>query len=162
VLGLPGVSIAALVAAAGLTGLGGLVLGSRLADRIGRRATAAAAMVAIGGLGVLTYSGSAPALVAGYLLGVLAASTFGPAAGALANEVFPTSVRASVAGWLVAARVLGAVLGLLAFGAVADIGNRFGLAALAMFPPAALAVGLFAFLPETRGREPEELWPGIA
>jgi MFS family permease len=119
-------------------------------------------MVAIAGLGVLTYSGSRPALVAGYLLGVLAASTFGPAAGALANELFPTSVRASVAGWLVAASVLGAVLGLLAFGAVADIGNRFALAALATFLPSVVAVSLFALLPETRGREPEDLWPGTA
>jgi MFS family permease len=162
VVGLSGVTIAALVAAAGLTGLAGLALGSRLADRIGRRPTSAAAMVAIAGLGVLTYSGSRPALVAGYLLGVLAASTFGPAAGTLANELFPTSVRASVAGWLVAASVLGAVLGLLAFGAVADIGNRFALAALATFLPSVVAVSLFALLPETRGREPEDLWPEAA
>lgn len=71
-------------------------------------------------------------------------------------------MRASVAGWLVAASVLGAVLGLLAFGAVADIGSRFGLAAVATFLPAVGAVALFALLPETRGREPEELWPGAA
>jgi MFS family permease len=162
VVGLSGVAIAALVTVAGLTGLAGLVLGSRLADAIGRRPTCGAAMAAIAGLGVVTFSGSRAALVAGYLFGVMAASTFGPAAGALASELFPTSVRASVAGWLGAASVLGAVLGLLAFGAVADVGHRFGLAAVATFLPAVAGVGLFAFLPETRGREPEELWPGVA
>jgi MFS family permease len=128
---------------------------------MGRRATSALAMIAIALLGVLAYSGSRPAIVAGYVLGVLAASTLAPAAGALANELFPTSVRASVAGWLVAASVLGAVAGLLAFGAVADIGNRFALAAAATFLPALGAITLFRFLPETRGREPEDLWPGI-
>ena len=162
VVGLSGVAIAALVTAAGLTGLGGLALGSWLANAIGRRPTSAAAMAAIAGLGMVTFSGSRAALVTGYLFGVMAASTFGPAAGALANELFPTSVRASVAGWLGAASVLGAVLGLLAFGAVADVGDRFGLAAIATFLPAVAGVGLFALLPETRGREPEELWPGVA
>jgi hypothetical protein len=42
------------------------------------------------------------------LLTELVGATLAPAAGALANELFPTSVRASVAGWLVAASVLGA------------------------------------------------------
>jgi MFS family permease len=158
VLALPGAAIAAMVATAGVTGL---LLGSRLADRVGRRATSALAMVAIAMLGTLTYSGSRPAVVTGYVLGVLAASTLAPAAGALANELFPTSVRASVAGWLVAASVLGAVAGLLAFGAIADAGNRFALAAAATFLPAVGAIGLFTLLPETRGREPEDLWPGV-
>ena len=159
VLALSGAAIAGMVATAGVSGLAGLLLGSRLADRVGRRVTSALAMVAIALLGVLTYSGSRPAVVTGYVLGVLAASTLAPAAGALANELFPTSVRASVAGWLVAASVLGAVAGLLAFGAIADAGNRFALAAAATFLPAVGAIALFTLLPETRGREPEDLWP---
>ena len=69
------------------------------------------------------------------------------------------AVRASVAGWLLVAGVLGAVGGLVAFGAVADLGNRFSLAAVVLFLPAALAAGLFWCVPETRGREPEDLWP---
>jgi hypothetical protein len=47
---------------------------------------------------------------------------------------------------------------LLAFGAVADVGNRFGLAAVVVFAATIPAVGLFALLPETRGKEPEDLW----
>ena len=113
-----------------------------------------AAMVA--GAGVAGLAG----LLAGYILGVFAGSVFAPAAGALVNELFPTSVRASVAGWSLAAGVLGAVTGLVVFGAVAGAGHRFGMAGLVTFLPAALAMMLFGLLPETCGREPEDLWPG--
>jgi hypothetical protein len=70
-------------------------------------------------------------------------------------------VRASVAGWQIAAGTLGAVTGLLAFGAIADVGNRFGTAAAATFLPALAGVFLLLFLPETRNRELEELWPEV-
>jgi MFS transporter, putative metabolite:H+ symporter len=111
------------------------------------------------GFAVLAYSGAAPALVLGYTLEVLAASVFGPAMGALTSELFPTSVRASVVGWSLAAGVLGAVIGLIAFGLVAKSGHPFTTAGLLTFLPVVPAVGLFWLLPETRGREPEELWP---
>ena len=159
VLRVPGLVVALMVVAAGVTGFGGLVLGQWLADRAGRRPTGALTMIAMALLAMLTYSGSRPALVVGYVLGVMAASAFAPAAGALANELFPTSVRASVAGWEVVASVLGAVVGLLAFGAIADVGNRFSIAAVVVFAVAIPAAALFWFLPETRGLEPEELWP---
>ena len=161
VLHVSGILTAAMVVAGGAAGLAGLLLGRWLADRLGRRPACAGAMVGIAVTGVLTYSGSRPGLFAGYVLGLLAAATFAPAAGALANELFPTPVRASVAGWLVAASVLGAVGGLLAFGAVADLGDRFGVAALVVFLPALLGLALFLMLPETRGREPEDLWPKV-
>jgi len=96
----------------------------------------------------------------GYIVGVFAASVFAPAAGALVNELFPTPVRASVAGWTLAAAVLGAVTGLVAFGAVAGAGHGFAVAGLVTFLPAALVMAAFWLLPETRGRGPEDLWPG--
>ena len=150
---------AAMVVVSGLAGLGGLLLGRFLADRVGRRPTGAIGMVGIALCATLAYSGSPVALVVGYVLGVLAGSVLAPAAGALVNELFPTGVRASVAGWVLVAGVLGAVAGLVAFGAVADLGNRFSLAAVVLFLPASLAAGLFWCVPETKGREPEDLWP---
>jgi MFS family permease len=158
VIRLPGAVTALLVACAGVTGLVGLLLGRFLADRFGRRPTACGAMVAMALLGMVTYGGSKPGAVVGYLLALLAAAVFAPAAGALANELFPTSIRASVAGWLIAASVFGATAGLLAFGAVADVGNRFGLAAIIVFAATIPALSLFLLLPETRGKELEELW----
>ena len=98
-------------------------------------------------------------LVVGYLAGITAGGVIAPAAGAFVNELFPTSVRASVAGWNIAGAVLGAVAGLVVFGAVADVGNRFAPAALVTFLPAMAMSALVWLLPETRGREPESLWP---
>jgi MFS family permease len=148
-----------MVVGAGILGLGGLLAGVRLADRIGRRPTAMGAMICIGVSGILCYSGNDVALVVGYLAGITAGGVIAPAAGAFVNELFPTAVRGSVAGWTVAGAVLGAVVGLVVFGAVADIGNRFGPAALVTFLPAMTVSGLIWFLPETRGHEPEWFWP---
>jgi len=158
VLHFAGTTTALLVASAGATGLAGLLLGRFLADRVGRRLAAGGAMIAMALLGMVTYSGSPLGAAVGYLLAVLAASVFAPAAGALTNELFPTSVRASVIGWEIAVGVLGATAGLLAFGAVADVGNRFGLAAVIVFAATIPFAGLFALLPETRDKEPEDLW----
>jgi MFS family permease len=162
VLKMSGDEIAAMVSLASLFGLGGLLLGRVMADHLGRRPTGALAMAAMALTGTLAYSGSRNALLVGYELGVLAAATLAPAAGALANELFPTSVRASVAGWIVVASVLGATVGLIAFGAIADVGNRFAVGGAVTFLPVVLATALFALLPETKGREPEDLWPDVA
>jgi MFS family permease len=155
----PGYAEVVMVLGAGVLGLGGLLAGVRLANRIGRRPTAMGAMVCIGGSGIACYSGSGVALVIGYLVGITAGGVIAPAAGAFVNELFPTSVRASVAGWNIAGSVLGAVVGLVVFGAVADVGNRFAPAALVTFLPAMALSGLVWFLPETRGREIDQLWP---
>jgi MFS family permease len=155
----PGIAISAMVLGAGVLGFGGLLAGRWLADRVGRRPTAAGAIAAIGASGILCYSGSKTALVIGYLTGITAGGIFAPAGGAFVNELFPTSVRSSVAGWNVASSVLGAVVGLLAFGTIADVGHRFGPAALATFIPAVALSTLIFLLPETRGHEPEWFWP---
>jgi len=159
VKGFPGYAESAMVVGAGILGFGGLLAGVRLADRIGRRPTAMGAMACIGASGILCYSGSGAALVIGYLSGIAAGGVIAPAAGAFVNELFPTEVRASVAGWNVAGAVLGAVAGLVLFGAVADVGDRFAPAALVTFIPAMALSGLVWLLPETRGHEPEWFWP---
>lgn len=156
ILGLSPAVTAAMVVGAGVSGLAGLLAGRWCADRFGRRRSGAVTMAAIAGAGLLTYSGSVLAVIVGYLLAVAAGSAFAPSAGSLSAELFPTEIRATVAGWVVAAGVLGGAAGLLAFGAVADAGGRFSLAATAVFVPAAAASVLFALLPETRGRELEE------
>jgi len=165
VLKVSGWVTAAMVVTAGAVGLAGLLLGRWLADRAGRRPTVAVAIVGMAFAGTFAYSGSTPALLIGYVLGITAGAVFAPAGGALAAELFPTEVRASVAGWYIAAGVLGAVAGLLVFGAVADVGgvaNHAEVAAAVTFLPMVLSTGLLLFLPETRGRELEELWPAAA
>jgi MFS family permease len=160
-LRISGLVTSAMVVVAGFVGLGGLLLGRWLADHWGRRPTVAVSMAAIAVFGTVAYTGSEWGLLCGYVLGVAAGGVFAPAAGALANELFPTSVRASVAGWYIAAGVVGAVVGLVVFGAVADVGgvrNHAGFAAAVVFLPMVLAAALLLLLPETLGHEPEELW----
>jgi MFS family permease len=154
-----GVVTALMVVGAGVTGLGGLLAGRWAADTIGRRPTCTVALVAVACSATFAYSGSKAAFIVGYMLGVLSGGLIGPALGALLTELFPTAVRASATGWWVVAGVLGAVVGLVLFGAVADVGNRFAAAAELTFLPAAAAAALFWLVPETRGREPESLWP---
>lgn len=149
---------ALMVVVASIFGLAGLLFGRWLADHIGRRPAGAAAMVAMALCAVLTYSGSRSGLFAGYELAVFSASTFAPGAGALVNELFPTSVRASVSGWNVAAGVLGAVTGLIVFAEVGSSSDSLR-AAIVTFVPVVLTTALFALLPETKGTEPEDLWP---
>ncbi|MGO9344624.1 MAG: MFS transporter [Acidimicrobiales bacterium] len=161
VVHLAGIITAAMVVCAGATGLLGLLLGRWSADKFGRRPTGAIAMMAVALLAVVTYGGSKVGLFVGYVAAVGVASVLAPAAGALVNELFPTEVRASIAGWQAAASVIGAGVGLVVFGAVADIGNRFAFAATLTFLPAVLVALTFFLLPETKGHEPEDMWPVV-
>jgi MFS family permease len=158
VLHITDAATASMVVVASIFGLGGLLFGRWLADRVGRRPAGAGAMIAMALCAVLTYSGSRTALFVGYELAVFSASTFAPGAGAMVNELFPTSVRASVSGWYVAAGVLGAVVGLIAFAEVGAHGDSLR-ASMVTFLPVVVASALFVLLPETVGREPEDLWP---
>jgi len=159
VLGLPRLVTAGMVAAAGLLGLVGLVVGRWAADRLGRRMTAGITQAAIAAAAVITYSGSRAADIAGYLLAIFASSVFAPAAGAMAAELFPTNVRATVAGWMGVAGILGAVVGLVLFGILVTEWNSFLLAAAVVALPVLVLSPLYGGLPETVGMELEESAP---
>ncbi len=150
---------AGILLAAGPVGLVGLVAGRALADRLGRVPSALATQLVITAAAVLTYSGGPELLVGGYLLTILSAAATAPAVGAMATELFPTSVRATVTGVLAAVGVVGAVAGLVLFGWLADELGGFGLAAGALAVPVAALTLLYLGLPETRGLELEESAP---
>jgi putative MFS transporter len=160
-LGISRASMAGAVVASGLLGLAGLVIGRWAADRIGRRMGSVLPHLLLAAAGVLIYSGSPVALVGGFWLGALAQSAYGPAYGALTTEVFPTSNRATAQGWLAAAGVMGAVAGLVVFGAISDTAGSFVIAALAVCVPCALTAVGYLPLPETRGQELEESAPEL-
>ena len=159
VLGLPRSATAAMVAAAGALGLCGLLAGRWAADRLGRRSTAGASQAVIALAAVLTYSGPAVAAVIGYLVAIIAASVFAPAAGALSAELFPTSVRATVAGWMSVGGVLGAVGGLVVFGLLVTALDSFLVAAVMVAVPVVALCPLYGRFPETLGMELEESAP---
>jgi MFS family permease len=150
---------AAMVAGAGVLGLLGLVAGRWTSDHLGRRVTAGVAQATIAAAAILTYSGTASAEITGYLLAIFAASMFAPAIGALAAELFPTSVRATVAGWMSVAGVVGAVSGLVLFGVLVTALESFLVAAAIVALPVLALCPLYARLPETMGLELEESAP---
>ena len=112
--------VALIVASSALTGLGGLLLSRRLARTLGRRWTVAIGVVASAVTSTFAYSGGRFNFTSGYLIGVAAAGLLAPAASALSTEIFPHTFRATAAGWVVLAGVLGAIAGLGLFGWVGD------------------------------------------
>jgi MFS family permease len=98
------------------------------------------------------------AFVAGYLLGVAAGGLVTPVITALGTEIFPHHVRATAAGWLVVAGVVGATAGLGLFGWVGDAVHSSGSDALRWpaiitFIPMLWTAGLLRALPESAGVE---------
>jgi MFS family permease len=148
-----------MVLAAGPAGLVGLLAGRYGADHLGRRRTAAIGMVLTGIALLVAYGGALPMLTVGYLASVASASAFGVPHGALAAELVPTTVRATVAGWVTVTSVLGAVAGLAVFGLLADLTGSFATASRGIgLLVAACSIG-FVLLPETRGMELDEEVP---
>ncbi len=150
--------VALMVSAAALTGLAGLLLSRWLAQRWGRRATVSVGLVASGLTATLAYGGGRVDFVLGYLLGVAAAGLVTPVITALGTEIFPHHVRATAAGWLVVAGVLGAMAGLGLFGWVGDVVHSSGSAALRWpalitFVPMLWTAWLVRALPESAGVE---------
>jgi MFS family permease len=157
VLGTSSGAMAVLVLLAGPTGLVGMLVGRAFADRVGRRVTCAVSTVLVVLSALVMYSGTVPGLSAGYLLVIAASAAFGPASGALLNELVPTAHRATANGWVTLTGVLSAVAGLVAFGALADRVGGFHTAALVMFLPMTPLVLVYRRLPETLGVELETL-----
>jgi MFS family permease len=157
ILGASALQLSALVLGAGPVGLAGIVLGRWSADRFGRRVTGASAMCGTGLAVGTAYSADLAALTVGYLTTILLTSAFAPAQGTLASELVPTAVRATVAGWLTVAGVLGAIVGLTVFGVLVDVTGDFAVAARPLGAVVMLSAFGFVLLPETRGVELEDL-----
>lgn len=154
--------MSALIIAAGPAGLVGLLVGRAGADRAGRRVTAAIAMAATGVAVAVGYSGDIAAMTVGYLAAIASSSAFAAPIGALAAELVPTSLRATVAGWMTVAGVIGAVAGLGFVGVLGDVTGSFAIpAVLVALAVVATSTG-FRFLPETRGLELDQVNPGQA
>jgi MFS family permease len=156
VLGLSAGTMAVIVLAAGPVGLTGLLLGRWAADRVGRRWTAGVTTALTAGCAVLAYSGEVATFAVGYLATITVAGAFGPAGGALVNEVFPTRSRGTANGWAAAAGVVGAVAGLALFGVLIDTFGGYEAAGRALWLPVLPLGALYVLLPETRGRELDE------
>lgn len=153
ILGVTPLYLSTLVLLAGPAGLVGILVGRAGADRVGRRATAAVAMAITGIAVAVGYAGSSTGLTIGYLVAIAGSSAFAAPTGALAAELVPTEIRATVAGWMTFATVLGAVGGLIGVGVLGDITGTFATPTVVISIVVALTSFGFSRLPETRGWE---------
>ncbi|MFP4634598.1 MAG: MFS transporter [Nitriliruptoraceae bacterium] len=157
VLGSSPLYLSMLVLGAGPVGLVGILVGRWAADRFGRRVSAGVSMALTGAGVAFAYSGGTLALAVGYLAALGTSSAFAPPGGALVAELVPTRIRATLAGWETIAGVLGASLGLLGFGVLADVTSGFDSASQLIGVIVAIAAVGFTWLPETLGTELEDL-----
>jgi MFS family permease len=129
----------------------GLVAGGRLADIIGRKPTTAIAILLglIGGVSFYLAS-SGWVLAPAVLAASFGAAMLTPAFAAHRSELFPTRVRATAAGWVTNAAILGSITGFLIGALLVD---EVGLSATITILAIGLVIALFlvATLPETKG-----------
>jgi hypothetical protein len=128
------------------------------ARAFGRRWTVALGTLVTALTAALAYGGGRTAFVVGYMSGVFAGGLLAPAIAAMSTELFSHRVRATAAGWVVVAGVLGATTGLLVFGLIGDSVNVTGagslrLPALLTFLPLLPLLLLLARLPESSTME---------
>ncbi len=120
---------------------------------MGRRPTSLTAMIfgLVGGVGFYTAS-SGWLLAPSIFIATLGITMLGPAFAAHRSELFPTRVRATAAGWVTNAAILGSVTG---FGIGALMIDRYGLSATVTALGAGVVVAMFLVLrlPETRGMD---------
>lgn len=129
----------------------GLIVGGRLADTLGRRRVSVAAIILglVGGLGFYTQS-SGWVLAPAIFVASLGASMLTPAFAAHRSELFPTRIRATSAGWVSNAAILGSIVGFTIGALYVD---EIGLSAMIGFLSIGLVIAIFLVLrlPETRG-----------
>ncbi len=134
----------------------GVIVGGRLADTRGRRWALVPGLIALGVFTAAFFAISgAPMWFSALIASVLGTLTVAPL-GVLAPELFPTSRRGGARGMLNVLAVCGSVAGLLLAGTLVDqtgYGATFTLLAVGPL----IAAGLAFAVPETRGRELEDI-----
>jgi MFS family permease len=131
----------------------GLLVGGRMADRIGRKPTTIAALVIglVGGVGFYLLD-SGWFLAASIFLATLGATMLTPSFGAQRAELFPTRVRATASAWVTNVAIVGSIAG---FATGAILIDRIGLASTIAILGVGVVMSIYLVtrLPETRGMD---------
>lgn len=141
----------------GLIGILGNVFAGRLGDRVGRRWVGSVFLALFPVFAALFYHGPGWTLPIAWALFIFCTTAGGVTIRALSTELFPTSYRSTAAAWLSFSITLGWAVGLWAVGAEptaeVDLSTQISLIATAVL----LAGGFVLLLPETAGRELEDI-----
>ncbi len=152
--------VSTMILTAGGLGFWGWIFFGRLSDAVGRRPTAVVAL--LGAAAAIGAFYRTPVLFPSFAALVFFESGITIAITALSTECFPTVLRATARAWVTNAGVIGAILGLGLVGALSGrMGGHAGVIALLGLLPLVLAPLVF-LLPETFGRELEQVSGGAA
>lgn len=150
--------VALVVSLSAFTGLIGLLLSRYLSTILGRRWTVALGAIATALTSFYAYSGGRSSFIIGYMTGICAGGLLSPALSAMSTEIFSHAIRATAAGWIIVAGVVGAIAGLALFGWVGDMAQASSvvslrLAAAVTFLPFLWTLSLLPRLPESSEME---------
>jgi MFS family permease len=145
---------------AGLTGLLGVLIGSRLAETKGRRTMALICSVLAIATTMVFYTTGGISLWVANTVGTVAGGMAVPAVASFGTELFPTDARGTATGMLTVVGVLGSATGLILAGVLRDPLGSLGrsIAVLGVLPIIAI-VALLHRLPEASGHTLDEVSP---
>lgn len=149
-----------MIVAGGIIGIAGSVLAGRMADLIGRRRVGFVLLSLFPVFVALFYQGPAWVVPLAWIAFLFCSAGGRIILRALSAELFPTEHRGTASGAFSVLETVGAAIGLWLVGIVTretgDIGTAASLMACAVFVAATMVLAL----PETRGRELEEIDTG--
>jgi putative MFS transporter len=147
-----------MVIVGGAVGIVGNVVAGRLGDKKGRRIVGALFFLLYPAAAWLFYRGpGGAALPIAYIFIVFCGTAGSVILRAISTELFPTSFRSTASGWTVSVQTLGWTLGLLLLGMGSDNAEQIASAAAWISLTVALGGLVLLRLPETRGRELEDI-----
>jgi MFS family permease len=146
---------------AGLPGIIGVLLASRLAESRGRRpVTIIGLLVATGFQAAFFLAGNDALLWIAPVIAIVAAACAGLALGTLDAELFPTEVRGTSSGFILVSAVTGSAVGLVLATQLKNLVGGLG-PAIALCGTASLIAAVFVVprLPETAARHLDDVSP---
>jgi MFS family permease len=146
---------------AGLPGIVGVLLASRLAESRGRRpVTVVGLLIATGAQAAFFLAGDDALLWITPVIAIIAAACAGLALGTLDAELFPTEARGTSSGFLLVSGVAGSAVGLVLATQLRDVVGGLG-PAIALTGIASLIAAIFVVprLPETATRHLDDVSP---
>ncbi len=141
----------------GMLGILGNTLVGTMGDRYGRRVVGFVAFVGVAVCGRIFYSGSGWLVPLVWVPLVFATTGAGVITRNLATELFPTSARGTSTGWLILLEAIGAGTSLWLVSALTPAGTSIAPAMTVVVLAALVSAALVLALPETAGRELEQI-----
>src|SRR5271167_3278603 len=152
-------NVSSLVFFGGALGIMGSIVAGRLSDRYGRRMMGAAFLFLAPLLTIWMYTATGRSIVPAWILEAFFDIGSGMILNAYSAELFPTSYRSTAGSALAVAGTTGGALGLFLEGVLYNITGSHARAVCYLMVFWIISPAIMWFLPETSGRELEEISP---